>query len=154
MSSVRAASLALSVLVAACTIPDPTAGGDWEPTDQCNSNPWMCGSSGVCWPADNQGDYACYDVSDGGVGAKWSECHNAIGRPSCGTALACLKVHDLSSGYCVPYCDEAHPCASGEQCKLFRLVAPIQAPFRVCVPDSVFALPRSSAQAAADAGAK
>lgn len=151
MPSTRAAFVALVVLAAGCTIPDPTAGGDWEPTDQCNSNPWMCGASGVCWPADNQGDYACYDVSDGGGGKKWDPCHNAIGHPSCNAGLACLKVHDLNSGYCVPYCDDAHPCAKGEQCKEFRLVAPIQAPFHVCVPDSVYALPHAAAHA--DAGA-
>src|SRR5690606_1204408 len=91
----------------------------------------------VCWPADEQGNYDCFPISETRAGTKWAPCRNVIGEPSCGEEMACLKTKDLKGGYCMPFCDDAHPCDGNEKCREFRLVSPVQAAFHVCVPVNI-----------------
>lgn len=133
----RAVHLATLLFAASCTIPNPLGFADGAPTDQCNSNPWACGEGEVCWPADEQGNYDCFPISQRRAGQKWAACRNVIAEPSCDEEMSCLKSKELQGGYCMPFCDEDHPCPGDEKCREYRLVSPVQAAFRVCVPINI-----------------
>lgn len=133
----RVLRVLLVLFAASCTIPNPLGFSDDSPKDQCNSNPWSCGPGEVCWPADEQGNYDCFPISETTAGGKWAPCRNVIGEPTCGEKMACLKTRELKGGYCMPYCDDAHPCDENERCREFRLVSPVQPAFKVCVPFNV-----------------
>lgn len=134
---VRVLRVLFVLLAASCSIPNPLGFSDDSPKNQCNSNPWSCRDGEVCWPSDEQGNYDCFPISETKAGTKWAPCRNVIGEPTCGEKMACLKTKELKGGYCMPYCDDAHPCDEGERCREFRLVSPVQPAFRVCVPYNI-----------------
>lgn len=99
----------------------------------------------MCWPGDEQGNYDCFPISERMAGRKWAACRNVIGEPSCGEEMACLKSKELKGGYCMPYCDDGeHSCPSDEKCREYRLVSPVQAAFRVCVPINIVRIQKAN----------
>jgi hypothetical protein len=79
---------------------------------QCNTQPFTCGAGKTCWPSDNSANFACLAS---GLGKSGDACQNTPTAATCGDGLMCLQ-QTSTDGHCVPWCDSAHGCPSGESC--------------------------------------
>ena len=84
----------------------------------CNTQPFTCAAGTTCWPADNAADFACLKSGGGKAG---DTCQNTPSTATCGDGLMCLQL-TTTEGHCVPYCDTAHVCPTGQACTAAQLV--------------------------------
>lgn len=92
--------------------------GGAPPADGCTADPFACAAATTCWVLADQKSFDCLPV---GQGQADQACVNTAGQATCGEGLTCLQLQGASSGICTPYCDEAHTCESGAECKLITL---------------------------------
>ncbi len=104
--------------------------GGGPPADGCTSDPFACAAATTCWVLADQKSFDCLPV---GPGAADQPCVNTAGQATCGEGLTCLQLQGASDGLCTPYCDEAHACESGAECKLISLAG---STYGACEPAS------------------
>jgi hypothetical protein len=143
--SLSVGTLALLLATGACSSTSSSSSS----TSACNTQPFTCAAGTTCWPADNAADFACLKSGAGKLG---DACQNTPSVATCGDGLLCLQ-QTATDGHCVPYCDTAHPCPTGQACTTAQLVG-TSVQTRVCFGATPAADAGSDASSPADAAAE
>jgi len=155
-SVVFAAPIVGALIAVGCVIGD--VGGDatrkteTQPEvvgEPCADDPFKCKAGTTCWPIEG-GSAACVPSKE--YKTKGTDCELLLGRSSCADGLVCITVdRALDAGpdtgkdtgpkvlaeplsICASWCDDKHPCATGEQCRSLALEGFAA---RACVPDDL-----------------
>lgn len=109
-------------LLAGCgddvTVVGGSNAGGAPPGNGCSADPFACAAGTTCWVLSDQKSFDCLPE---GPGAIDQACVNTAGQATCAEGLTCLQLQGASSGFCTPYCDEEHTCASGAACATILL---------------------------------
>lgn len=125
-------SVLLSLPLFACgddvTVVGGSDAGGAPPTDGCTADPFACEAGTTCWVLADQKSFDCLPS---GPGVADEECVNTAGQATCADGLTCLQLAGAMTGVCAPYCDDAHACVSGAECKTISLAGSL---YGACEP--------------------
>lgn len=88
----------------------------------CNTQPFTCAAGTTCWPIDQAADFKCIKS---GAGKAGDSCLNTPNSATCGDGFLCLQ-QTQTDGHCVPYCDSAHTCPTGQACTAAQIIGTTQ----------------------------